>query len=69
MTLTNAAQQQCPDGSCTWCGMHHGGMCPKVKAIEYHENGFVKRVEFYAPVDYPPLKGGPFAATFGGSIG
>ena len=24
----------------------HQGACPKVKAIEYHPNGTVKRVEF-----------------------
>jgi len=26
-------------------------MCPKVKAVEYHESGQVKRIEFY---DTPP---------------
>ena len=31
---------------CSYCGNHHNGACPKVKAIEYHPNGTVKRVEF-----------------------
>jgi hypothetical protein len=29
--------------------------CPLVKAYEYHPNGTLKRVEFYAPNDYGPL--------------
>ena len=32
---------------CQYCGMIHGPMCPRIAAIEYHENGQVKRVEFY----------------------
>lgn len=31
---------------CEWCGESHKGICWKVKAIEYHDNGVVKRVEF-----------------------
>ena len=34
---------------CPYCGMGHGGTCPRVKAIDYHENGTVKRVEFHDP--------------------
>lgn len=34
------------DGLCGWCNGYHSGRCPKVKAIEYHPNGTVKRVEF-----------------------
>ena len=39
--------------SCPYCGTdfsvvyHFGGMCPKVKAIEYFPNGAVKRVELW----------------------
>ena len=38
-------------GICPWCSagnirVAHGGPCPYVKAIEYHPNGTVKRVEF-----------------------
>lgn len=32
--------------TCGWCGGYHSGTCPKVKAIEYHPDGTVKRVEF-----------------------
>ena len=34
-------------GQCAWCGGFHTQKCPLVKAIEYHENGTTKRVEFY----------------------
>jgi hypothetical protein len=33
--------------SCPWCDGSHTGRCPQVKALEYHENGQVKRVEYY----------------------
>jgi len=36
-------------GPCEHCGMFHypaGAACHRVKAIEYHENGAVKRVEY-----------------------
>ena len=38
-------------GGCPYCSndsvqVYHGGKCPKVKAIEYYENGTVKKVEF-----------------------
>ena len=41
---------------CNHCGNSHNGMtCPRVKAIEYHENGTIKRIEFKddAPVFAP----------------
>jgi hypothetical protein len=31
---------------CDHCGGWHQGRCPSIKAIEYHENGGVKRVEY-----------------------
>lgn len=31
---------------CPYCATGHEGACPKVKAIEYHPNGTVRRVEF-----------------------
>lgn len=39
-------------GACPYCstphsGVIHGGPCPRVKAIEYHPNGSVKRVELW----------------------
>jgi len=33
--------------ACRWCGSYHNTACPKVKAIEYHRDGSVKRVEFH----------------------
>lgn len=43
-----------PDGYCPHCSQpslrqytFHGGHCPRVKAIEYHPNGGVKRIEFH----------------------
>lgn len=41
---------------CHWCGCYHQGMCPRVKSVEYEFGGtMIKRVEFFAPNDYPPL--------------
>lgn len=39
-------------GTCPYCSSptratFHNGPCPRVKAIEYHPNGAVKRVEFH----------------------
>lgn len=36
---------------CRWCGAYHDEKCPIVKAIEYHQDGTVKRVEFLTPAD------------------
>ena len=38
-------------GSCPYCSsdsvqVYHQGKCPKVKSIEYHPNGTIKKVEF-----------------------
>ena len=42
---------------CQWCDNFHRGFCPRVKAIEYEHGGLsIKRVEFFAPNDYPPIK-------------
>ena len=35
--------------NCPYCGVGHVGTCPRVKAIEYFQNGMVKRVEFHEP--------------------
>lgn len=38
---------------CMWCGLIHSGQrCPLVKAIDYYENGNIKRVEFVTPGDH-----------------
>lgn len=37
--------------SCPHCGMIHQTTCPRIKAIEYNQDGItVKRIEFHAPV-------------------
>lgn len=38
-------------GACPYCSsahqaVMHSGACPRVRAIEYHPNGTVKRIEF-----------------------
>ena len=45
------------DGICPYCSsgttaVYHSGKCPKVKSIEYYENGRVKKVNFITPADY-----------------
>jgi hypothetical protein len=34
-------------GACTHCGGRHTGACPRVKSIEFHRDGTVKRVEYH----------------------
>lgn len=38
---------------CGYCGFNHANVCPLIKAIEYHPDGMVKRVEFKTAADYP----------------
>ncbi len=40
-------------GPCHYCGNYHVGVCPRIKSIEYHQNGTVARVEFYDTVRDP----------------
>lgn len=43
---------------CAYCGSFpHQGICPTVKAIEYHADGTIKRVEFKTANDYPTVIG------------
>lgn len=51
MTDTSSAIQS--DGKCNWCGNYHGVKCPEVKALEFHPDGTIKRVEFTTAADYP----------------
>lgn len=55
MMTTSAVEQP----KCQYCGaMQHQGTCPTVKAIEYHPDGTVKRVEFKTQTDFhafPPI--------------
>ena len=36
-------------GLCPHCGMGHGAVCPRIKAVEYHADGTIKRVEYFDP--------------------
>lgn len=36
------------------CGFIHTGVCQRIKAIDYYENGQVKRVEYHGEV--PPAQ-------------
>jgi hypothetical protein len=40
---------------CRWCGQIHTQLCPAVRAMEFHPDGSVKRVEF---VTAEPPRGG-----------
>lgn len=58
MSLTSGGNDMwtgtAPDNYCRWCSnppnhrVYHYGPCPRVRTIEYHPNGTVKRVEFGA---------------------
>ena len=43
-TTATAIPQVVP---CQYCGKYHPGICPRIKSVEYHDNGTVRRVEFY----------------------
>lgn len=46
--IYEAMQTQKLNAPCGHCGMYHNAVCPRVKAIEYHPDGNVKRVEYHA---------------------
>lgn len=50
--------------TCTHCGTMHATTCPRIAAIEYHENGQIKRIEFHAPAFGFGMKLNP-QATYG----
>jgi hypothetical protein len=31
---------------CGHCGLYHGAVCPRIRAIEYYPDGSLKRVEY-----------------------
>jgi len=35
--------------SCGHCGFMHSGVCPRIKSIEYYENGMIKKIEYHGP--------------------
>lgn len=50
MTASSDSASAAPAGTCEWCGaIHAGRKCPMVRAIEYHPDGSIKRVEFHEP--------------------
>lgn len=51
---------------CPYCGLLHAGTCSRVKAIEYYQDGTVKRVEFHAPAQFLNLGPMSAAASSGG---
>lgn len=52
---------------CRYCGMHHAAKCSLVKAMEYHPDGSLKRVEFYEPTRSPVVGGGGGPVRVGNS--
>jgi len=36
--------------NCEHCGMYHAPPCPRIKAIEHHGNGSIKRVGYFEGV-------------------
>lgn len=53
------------DDTCRWCGLYHGKKCPAVKAMEFHPDGSIKRVEFFAPNDSYPVLAPPAPVIIG----
>lgn len=47
---------------CEHCGNYHTGTCPRIKAIEYHKNGKIKRVEYHdmSAVSVPLVQSKPW---------
>ena len=41
----------CPHCSSPFQAVMHAGPCPRIKAIEYHPNGAVKRIEYKEPTE------------------
>jgi hypothetical protein len=37
----------CPHCSSPFSAVIHGGPCPRIRAIEYHPSGTVKRIEYH----------------------
>lgn len=44
---------------CPHCGLMHETTCPRIRSVEYHENGTIKRIEFHAP---QPVSAAPMQA-------
>lgn len=33
--------------TCQWCGWYHETVCPRIRSIEYWQNGAIRKVEFH----------------------
>lgn len=54
---------------CPYCGLIHAFVCGMVKAMEYHPDGSIKRVEFKTAIDYPQQSPFPIMPVGSGSAG
>lgn len=41
--------------NCPYCGNLHQTLCPRIKKIEYNQDGTQKSVEFMTPSDYQQI--------------
>ena len=48
---------------CEHCGSSHSGQCPRIKAIEYYQNGNIKRIEYKTAADWGPQVSFPSPCT------
>lgn len=44
--MSTASPTDCPH-----CGNFHDWKCPLIKSFEYHENGILKQITFFSPVE------------------
>jgi len=51
MDIMETAPKLPHETTCQYCGMTHKGTCPRIRAIEYHDNGTIKRIEFRSPFE------------------
>jgi len=45
-TTAGETPQPCPHCSGGGTQVYHQGACPKIKGIEYHPNGTIKKIEY-----------------------
>lgn len=42
--------------TCQHCGLIHDKLCQSIKAIKYHQDGTIKRIEYVTAADFPPKR-------------
>lgn len=47
--MANEGTNNTPFLRCSHCGLLHLTTCPRIRSIEYHPDGTVKRIEFHEP--------------------